>query len=187
MSILSHINLVHVFPSYPSKIHFSIIIKLGSAPGQGQEIILNSNAHRPALGHITPLIQWVPGFVLRDEEAKACDWPTPLPSAEVKNECSCISTRPHAFTVSRETNFSLSPSFVGAFVKFWKLSISFVMPVCPSARNNSDPHGTDFHEIWFLFFGKSVEKIHLSLKFYQISGYFTWSSTYNCDNISVFF
>ena len=102
----SHFNWpLHVLPSYPSKIQFSIIFKRGSTPGQGQEIILYSKAHSPVLGHITPLTEWVPGFVLRDTAAKARDWPTPPARAEIKNLCSCISTRPHAFIVSRPTNF----------------------------------------------------------------------------------
>jgi hypothetical protein len=44
--------------------------------------------------------------------------------------------------------------------------------VCPSARNNSDSHWKNFHEIWYLnIFRKSVEKMNVSLKSGMNNGY----------------
>jgi len=50
--------------------------------------------------------------------------------------------------------------FLGAFAKFRKATISFVMSACPSVRMvRHDSHQTDFHEILHLrSFLRSVEK-----------------------------
>jgi hypothetical protein len=50
--------------------------------------------------------------------------------------------------------------FLGAFAKFRKATISFVMSVCLSGFQ-----WTDFHEIWYLIiFRKYADKIQVSLK-----------------------
>jgi hypothetical protein len=50
---------------------------------------------------------------------------------------------------------------LGAIAKLRKVTISFVMSVCPSVHMEQlGSHGTNFHEIWYLdIFGKSMEKI----------------------------
>ena len=57
------------------------------------------------------------------------------------------------------------PSFLGAFAKLRKATISFVMSGRPSAWNKSAPTGRIFmkFDIW-VFFRKSVERIQFSLK-----------------------
>ena len=57
-------------------------------------------------------------------------------------------------------------SFVGAFAKLRKATISFGMSVCPSVRMEQlGFYWTDFHKIWHLsIFRKSVEKSHISVK-----------------------
>jgi hypothetical protein len=61
--------------------------------------------------------------------------------------------------------------FLGAFVKFPKATISFLMSVSvhPSlSMEELGYHWKDFHEIWCLsIFLKSVEKIQVSLQSYQ--------------------
>jgi len=55
-----------------------------------------------------------------------------------------------------------------------KASISFVMPVRPSLRTEQlGSHRTDFHEILFEYFPKTVEKIQVSLKSDKNNGRFT--------------
>ena len=74
------------------------------------------------------------------------------------------------------------------FAILLKVTVSFVMSVCPSVR----PHKkSGFHEricmkfeIWF-FFLKSVGKIYVSLKSDRNNGHFTWIPVYICDNISL--
>jgi hypothetical protein len=55
--------------------------------------------------------------------------------------------------------------FSGLFAKLLKATISFFMPVCPSARMEQFvSNWTDFHEIWYsAIFWKPEEKIQLSL------------------------
>jgi hypothetical protein len=57
-------------------------------------------------------------------------------------------------------------SFIGAFAKLRKASISFVMSVHPSVRMKQlGSHWTDFHEILYLSISRSsVEKIQVSLE-----------------------
>jgi hypothetical protein len=48
------------------------------------------------------------------------------------------------------------------------------LPVCPSTWNNSAPSGRIFMKFdTGVFFGKSVEKIQVSLKSEKNNGYFT--------------
>ena len=74
-------------------------------------------------------------------------------------------------------------SFVGAFEKLQKATISFVMSVCPSVRlsirlfvhvEQLGSHCTYFLDmLYFIIFRKSVEKIQVSLKSDNKTGYFT--------------
>jgi len=72
--------------------------------------------------------------------------------------------------------FILPSVLLGAFEKLRKASISFVMYVyvCFSVcMEELDFHWTDFYDIWNLsIFRKSVEKIHVSLKYDKNDGYF---------------
>jgi len=66
-------------------------------------------------------------------------------------------------------------SFLDAFAKLRKATISFVMPVRLSVRmERLCFHWTDFNEIWYLsIFQKPVVKIQMSLKSDKNKGYFT--------------
>jgi len=87
-------------------------------------------------------------------------------SAKVKNERSCTSTPPRSFMARSKWKHRHSPAFtdvhrhiggelqlsniLGAFVKFRKATISFVMAVRPSVclfirMEQLGSHGTDFH------------------------------------------
>ena len=76
---------------------------------------------------------------------------------------------------------SHSNEFLGAFAKWRKATVSFVIPVClsvclsvcPSVRlEQLRPHLTDFYEISYLnIFQKSVERIRISLKSDENDGY----------------
>jgi hypothetical protein len=46
-------------------------------------------------------------------------------------------------------------------------------------------HWTDFDEIWYELFRKSVEKIQVLLKFDKNNGYFIWRHFHIYDNISL--
>ena len=80
-----------------------------------------------------------------------------------------------------------SNTFLGAFAKLHKATISFVMSVCSSVRiEQLGSHWTDFHEIWYMsIFRKSVEKIQVSLRSDKNSGYFIRSPIHIFDNISL--
>jgi hypothetical protein len=58
---------------------------------------------------------------------------------------------------------------------------------CLSVRKEHlDSHWKDFHEIWYLkIFGKSVEKINVSLKFDWNNGYYTWRLVNIYNNTSL--
>jgi hypothetical protein len=73
-----------------------------------------------------------------------------------------------------------SLTFLGAFAKLRKATVSFVMSVRLSVRMEQlGSHWTDFHEIWYWrIFRKSVEKIQVSLKSDKSKGYFTWRPIY---------
>jgi len=63
---------------------------------------------------------------------------------------------------------------LGAFVKLLEVTISFIMFVCPSARNSSASNGWIFMKCNTLsIFRKSVKKIHVSFKSDKNKGYFT--------------
>jgi hypothetical protein len=64
---------------------------------------------------------------------------------------------------------------LGAFVKFQKVTISFVMSVRLSVRMEQlRSHWTDFHEnLYFNTFRKYVEKIKVYLEPHKNNGYFT--------------
>ena len=75
----------------------------------------------------------------------------------------------------------------GAFAKFRKATVSFVMSdcvFCLSVRltgrmEQLDSHWTDFHEIWYLsIFRKYVGIIKISLTSSKNNGYFTWRPIY---------
>jgi hypothetical protein len=65
--------------------------------------------------------------------------------------------------------------FLGAFAKFWKVTISFVMSVCPSVRMKQlGSHWREFEKTWyFRLFRKSVEKIKISVQSDKNNEYFT--------------
>ena len=67
------------------------------------------------------------------------------------------------------------PAILGAFEKWRKTTISFVMSVCSSVRMEQlGSHWMDFSKIWYLIiFRKSVEKIQVSLRSRKNNGYFT--------------
>ena len=63
----------------------------------------------------------------------------------------------------------------------WKAAVNLVMSL---RMEQLDSHWTDFHEILYLsIFRKSVGEIHVSLKYDNNNGYFTWKPTY-VDDIS---
>jgi hypothetical protein len=54
--------------------------------------------------------------------------------------------------------------FLGAFAKFRRVTVSFIMSVCPSVRLHGklSSHWTDFHEILYLTIcQKSVDRIKM--------------------------
>jgi hypothetical protein len=63
-------------------------------------------------------------------------------------------------------------TFLGAFAKSLKATISFVMHVRPSARNDSAPTGRIFMKFDVSTFRKYVETIQVSLKSDKNKGYF---------------
>ena len=67
--------------------------------------------------------------------------------------------------------------------KLWKVTISYIMSVCPSARNNLSP--TFSWNLILRSFRKSVEKTQVSLKSNKNNRYSTWRPTYIFDNISL--
>ena len=69
-----------------------------------------------------------------------------------------------------------SGTFLGAFAKVRKATVSFVMSTRPSVRIILDIS---------VFFRKYVEKIHVSLKSDKNNGYITWKRFYIYDNISL--
>jgi len=70
-------------------------------------------------------------------------------------------------------------SFLGAFAKLRKATISFVKSVCPSTCSKS----TDLNEILYLsIFRKSFAKIQMSLNFAKNNGYFTLRPVHIHDN-----
>ena len=62
------------------------------------------------------------------------------------------------------------PAILGAFEKWRKTTISFVMSVCSSVRMEQlGSHWMDFSKIWYLIiFRKSVEKIQVSLRSWRV-------------------
>jgi hypothetical protein len=83
-------------------------------------------------------------------------------------------------------SFKGQASFVGAFVKLRKATISFVMSVRLSvSMERLGSHWTQFHEIWYLsIFWKMVQKIQVSLKSHKNNRYFTWRPIYIFYHIS---
>ena len=65
----------------------------------------------------------------------------------------------------------LADSFLGAFAKLWKATISFVMSVCLTAWNNSAPTGWIFLKSDFFF--KNPFRRFLSLKYGKNNACFT--------------
>jgi len=66
-------------------------------------------------------------------------------------------------------------SFLGAFVKLRRATISFVMSAYPPVRMKKfGSHMKDFHEILFLrIFRKTVKRNEVSLQSDKNKGYFT--------------
>jgi hypothetical protein len=63
--------------------------------------------------------------------------------------------------------------FLGAFAKLPTAAVSSCLSVRVSVRMEKlGSHWVDFHEIWYAYFRKSVEKIQVSLKSYKNNGYF---------------
>jgi hypothetical protein len=79
-------------------------------------------------------------------------------------------------------------SFLGAFTKLRKATVSFLMSGRPSVRmEQRRVHWRDFHEIWCLnIFRKFVEKRDVSLKSDKINGYFTRRPMYIYHNILLY-
>ena len=79
-------------------------------------------------------------------------------------------------------------SILGAFAKLRKVTVSFVMSVCPSMSFRMEQlgfHWTDFQKIWnFNIFRKYVEKIHFSLKSDKKRGV-TWRPLCTYDSLSL--
>jgi hypothetical protein len=90
-------------------------------------------------------------------------------------------------------NWSDCPSFLNAFAKLRKATISFVMSVCPSLylfvrMEQLSSLCREFGKIWYrIYFPKSVEKIQVSLKSNKNNGYFTWRRFHIYHNISLNF
>ena len=84
--------------------------------------------------------------------------------------------------------YQVYSTILGAFAKFRKGVISFVMPahlpVRPSAWNSSVPPGWGFMKFGIIF-RKSVEKIQVSLKPHTNSWYFTQRPMHIYDSISL--
>ena len=81
-------------------------------------------------------------------------------------------------------------TFLGAFAKLWKATISFVLSVClsvyPSAWNNSAPAGRIVMKCNHLsIFQKPLEKMQVSLKCDGNNVYFTWRTIYFVDHVSL--
>ena len=80
---------------------------------------------------------------------------------------------------------------LGAFIKQRKVTISVVNSLLPSARpsvrmEQLGSHWTDLYEIRYLrILLKSVEETIVSLKCDKNKGYFTQSTMYIYDNISL--
>ena len=76
--------------------------------------------------------------------------------------------------------------FLGSFAKFRKATLSLVMPVCPSAWNNSAPAGRIFTKFHICsIFWNSAEKIQVLLKSDKNNVCFAWRPTYIFNNISL--
>ena len=65
-------------------------------------------------------------------------------------------------------------AFLGAFLKFQKATLRFVMSVCLSVRMEQlGCHRTDFYEMLYMrIFRKPVEKIQVSFKSDKINGWY---------------
>jgi hypothetical protein len=74
--------------------------------------------------------------------------------------------------IYRIYDYILIHSFLGAFAKLRKATISFVMSICPSVRmEQPGSHWTDFHEISYLsIFRTSVGNIQASLSLTRKTG-----------------
>ena len=78
---------------------------------------------------------------------------------------------------------------VGSFILLYLRSacLSVCLYVCLSVSQSIRPKGTarssrtDFHEVWFAFSRKSVEKIQVSLQSEKNKGYITWTLMYIYD------
>jgi hypothetical protein len=88
---------------------------------------------------------------------------------EITAVCSEIHTK-HINTLCGQ-----NVEFLEAFAKLRKVTISFIVCVCPSVdMEQLGCHRTDFHEILDLSnVRKSVEKIQVALKSEKNNGYFT--------------
>jgi hypothetical protein len=77
--------------------------------------------------------------------------------------------------MSEENILMITDCFKALFAKLRKATISFVISVFSSVREEQlGSHFTDFHEIWYLrIFRKFVEKIKVSLKSNKNNGHFT--------------
>jgi len=93
----------------------------------------------------------------------------------------CENLKTHTFSLTQKVNCPsiaccheryLSP-FLGAFVKFRKSTISFVMSVRLSAWNNLAATGRIFVKLYTWRFFETVQKIQVSLKPDKNNGYFT--------------
>ena len=64
--------------------------------------------------------------------------------------------------------------FVSMFAKVWKVSITFIMSVCPSTWNNSAPSGQVFMKFDLRIPKKSIEEYQGLLKSEKNYGIFRW-------------
>ena len=75
---------------------------------------------------------------------------------------------------------ALRDLFLSAFAKLRKVTISFVVSFCPSARMEQlGFHWKGFYEIWYLIiFRKTVKKIQISSKSDKKNGHFSCRPIY---------
>jgi hypothetical protein len=75
-------------------------------------------------------------------------------------------------------------TFVGAFEKLRKVTISFVLSVRIEQLGS---HCSESHKIWYLsIFRNSDRKFQLSFKYDKNGGYVTWRFVYICVNLCTF-
>ena len=92
--------------------------------------------------------------------------------------------------ICRQSVWETFQNLLGTFAKLRRAAIRFVMSVCPSIPSvrmqHLGSHWTDIHEICYLsIFGKSVNKIQVSLNSDKNNRYFTSRPIYIFYHISL--